>query len=77
MNIMPALTYYRNNPSDLTDYELLNWSQFDLEMAALVNYLRQRRRVFASKHWRVQPFSGCSVSTGKIYEGLDLQGRLA
>ena len=47
-------------------------------MAALqVNILRQRRRVFASKHWRVQPYSGRSISTGKIHEGLDLECRLA
>ena len=76
--IVSGSTHYRHNPWDLTEYELFNWSQFDLEMAALqVNFLCQRRRVFASKHWRVQPFSGRSISTGKIHEGVDLECRLA
>ena len=42
-----------------------------------MNFLRQRRRVFASKHRRVQPFSGRSISTGKIHEGLDVECSLA
>ena len=76
--IVLGSTHYRHNPWDLTENELFDWSQFDLEMAALqVNFLRQRRRVFASKHWRVQSFSGRSISTGKIHKGLNLECRLA